>query len=221
VYILIAGGGKVGRNLTKDLLAMGHEVTVIERRADRYHSLEEEFEHVVQHGDATELHVLERCGVRRAGLVVAVTGDDEDNIIVCQVARDGYGVERTVARVNDPRNQEAFDLLGISPTVCATTSIMALIEHELPNHELVKLLSLRREQLEITEVQLQDDSPSAGRLVREVDLPAGARLISVMRGGEAEIAVGETRLEPGDQVLAILKPGLEPAVRRALLRAEP
>jgi trk system potassium uptake protein len=218
VYILIAGGGKVGRNLTKDLLAMGHEVTVIERRADRYHSLEEEFEHVVQHGDATELHVLERCGVRRAGLVVAVTGDDEDNIIVCQVARDGYGVERTVARVNDPRNQEAFDLLGISPTVCATTSIMALIEHELPNHELVKLLSLRREQLEITEIQLQDDSPSAGRLVREVDLPAGARLISVMRGGEAEIAVGETRLEPGDQVLAILKPGLEPAVRRALLR---
>jgi trk system potassium uptake protein TrkA len=208
VYILIAGGGKVGRNLT-----------VIERRADRYHSLEEEFEHVVQHGDATELHVLERCGVRRAGLVVAVTGDDEDNIIVCQVARDGYGVERTVARVNDPRNQEAFDLLGISPTVCATTSIMALIEHELPNHELVKLLSLRREQLEITEIQLQDDSPSAGRLVREVDLPDGARLISVMRGGEAEIAVGETRLEPGDQVLAILKPGLEPAVRRALLRA--
>jgi trk system potassium uptake protein TrkA len=219
VYILIAGGGKVGRNLTKDLLAMGHEVTVIERRADRYHSLEEEFEHVVQHGDATELHVLERCGVRRAGLVVAVTGDDEDNIIVCQVARDGYGVERTVARVNDPRNQEAFDLLGISPTVCATTSIMALIEHELPNHELVKLLSLRREQLEITEIQLAEDSPSAGRLVREVDLPAGARLISVMRGGEAEIAVGETRLEPGDQVLAILKPGLEPAVRRALLRA--
>jgi trk system potassium uptake protein TrkA len=219
VYILIAGGGKVGRNLTKDLLAMGHEVTVIERRADRYHSLEEEFEHVVQHGDATELHVLERCGVRRAGLVVAVTGDDEDNIIVCQVARDGYGVERSVARVNDPRNQEAFDLLGISPTVCATTSIMALIEHELPNHELVKLLSLRREKLEITEIQLADDSPSAGRLVREVDLPAGARLISVMRGGEAEIAVGETRLEPGDQVLAILKPGLEPAVRRALLRA--
>ena len=219
MYILIAGGGKVGRNLTKDLLAMGHEVTVIERRADRYHSLEEEFEHVVQHGDATELHVLERCGVRRAGLVVAVTGDDEDNIIVCQVARDGYGVERTVARVNDPRNQEAFDILGIAPTVCATTSIMALIEHELPNHELVNLLSLRREQLEITEIQLQDDSPSAGRLVREVDLPAGARLISVMRGGEAEIAVGETRLEPGDQVLAILKPGLEPAVRRALLRS--
>ena len=163
--------------------------------------------------------MLERCGIERAELVVAVTGDDEDNIIVCQVARDAYGVERIVARVNDPRNHEAFDLLGISPTVCATTSIMSLIEHELPNHELVKLLSLRREQLEITEIQLAEDSPSAGRLVREVDLPAGARLISVMRGGEAEIAVGETRLEPGDQVLAILKPGLEPAVRRALLRA--
>ena len=217
MYILIAGGGKIGRNLTQQLLRMGHEVTVIEQSPLRYRMLEERLEHVAQLGDATEMHVLERCGIRRAELVVAVTGDDEDNAIVCQVAREKYGVERVIARVNDPRNQEAFDLIGIAPTVCATTSIMSLIEHELPEHELVPLLTLRREQLEIAEIQISEGSPCAGKRVREIELPEGSRLISVMRGGEAEIAVGDTQLEAGDQVLAILKPGCEPELRQALL----
>ena len=133
MYILIAGGGKVGRNLTKDLLAMGHEVTVIEQRADRYRSLEEEFEHVVQHGDATELHVLERCGVRRAG--PRRGGHRRRRGQHHRLPGRARWLRRrasTIARVNDPRNQEAFDLLGIAPTVCATQSIMSLIEHELP-----------------------------------------------------------------------------------------
>ena len=154
---------------------------MIEQSAHRYRLLEEELEHVAQHGDATELMVLERCGIERAELVVAVTGDDEDNIVVCQVARERYGVERVIARVNDPRNHELFDLLGIAPSVCATTSIMRLIEHELPDHELVPLLELRREGLEVVEVQLGDDV--AQRRVSEIPLPEGARLIAVLRAG--------------------------------------
>jgi trk system potassium uptake protein TrkA len=217
MYIIIAGGGKVGRNLTKDLLDLGNEVTLIEQNSQRYRDLEEEFEHVVQLGDATELYILERCGMARADLVVAVTGDDEDNAIVCQVAREEYGVDKVIARVNDPRNQEAFDLLGIAPTVCATQVIMSLIEHELPEHELVTLLTLRHENLEIAEVQISPESPSAGQLVRDIRLPEGARLISVKRGHEAEIAVGDTRLEPGDQVFVILKPGVQGELKRALL----
>jgi trk/ktr system potassium uptake protein len=216
MYILIAGGGKVGRNLTRDLLEMGHEVTLVEQNPSRYRILEEEFEHVVQLGDATELYVLETCGIARADLVVAVTGDDEDNIIVCQVSREEYGVEKTIARVNDPRNQEAFDLLGIAPTVSSTQMIMALIEHELPEHELVTLLNLRHENLEIAEVMISADSPVAGRMIRDIELPTGARLISVKRGNEAEIAIGTTTLEPGDQVFAILKPGLQHELKSAL-----
>jgi trk system potassium uptake protein len=216
MYILIVGGGKIGRNLTQDLLEMGHEVTLVEQNPARYRILEEEFEHVVQLGDATELYVLETCGIARADLVVAVTGDDEDNIIVCQVSREEYGVEKTIARVNDPRNQEAFDLLGIAPTVSSTQMIMALIEHELPEHELVTLLNLRHENLEIAEVMISADSPVAGRLIRDIELPSGARLISVKRGNEAEIAIGTTRLEPGDQVFAILKPGLQHELKSAL-----
>jgi trk system potassium uptake protein TrkA len=216
MYLLIAGGGKVGRNLTRDLLEMGHEVTLVEQNPSRYRILEEEFEHVVQLGDATELYVLEQCGIARAELVVAVTGDDEDNIIVCQVAREEYGVDKTIARVNDPRNQEAFDLLGIAPTVSSTQMIMALIEHELPEHELVTLLNLRHENLEIAEVMISADSPVAGRMIRDIELPTGARLISVKRGNEAEIAIGTTTLEPGDQVFAILKPGLQHELKSAL-----
>ena len=219
MYVIVAGGGKVGENVARSLLRLGHEVTLVEQRRDRFERLEEEFEHQVQRGDATELFVLERAGIQRPpDVVVAVTGDDEDNIVICQLARDRYGVETTIARVNDPRNQAHFDLLGISPTVCATSSIMALVEHEVPEHELIHLLELRKENLEIVEVQIDRDSPSAGQRVEALSLPEGARLISVMRDGKAEVAVGSTTLEAGDQVLAILEPGKEDELRRILLR---
>src|ERR671928_369833 len=198
MYTLVAGGGKAGANVTRSLIRMGHEVTLIEQRADRFRQLEEEFEHQVQQGDATELYVLERAGISRPpDIVLALTGDDEDNLIICQIAKERYGVPKTIARVNDPRNQAHFDLLGVSPTVCATSSIMALVEHEVPEHELVHLLELRKENLEIVEVQIDRDSPVAGKRVETLKLPEGARLISVMRNGQAEIAVGATELEAG------------------------
>jgi trk/ktr system potassium uptake protein len=219
MYTLVAGGGKAGANVTRSLQRMGHEVTLIEQRPDRFAQLEGEFEHAVQQGDATELYVLERAGIGRPpDLVLALTGDDEDNLIICQIAKERYAVPKTIARVNDPRNQAHFDLLGISPTVCATSSIMALVEHEVPEHDLIHLLELRKENLEIVEVQIDKDSPSAGKRVEKLSLPEGSRLISVMRNGEAEIAVGTTELQPGDQVLAILEPGKEDELRRVLLK---
>jgi trk system potassium uptake protein TrkA len=219
MYLLVTGGGVVGSNLTRMLLELGHEVTLVEQRRDRFDRLEEEFEHRVQLGDATELYVLERAGIGRPpDIVVAVTGDDEDNMIVCQVALERYGVGKAIARVNDPRNQEHFDLLGISPTVSATSNILAMIEHEVPEHELVHLLELRKENLEIVEVQIDKDSPCAGKTVEALQLPEGSRLISIMRDGTSEIAVGSTELRPGDQVLAILEPGKEQELRQVLLK---
>jgi trk/ktr system potassium uptake protein len=219
VYVLIAGGGKVGANLARTLIRMRHEVTLIEQRTDRFGQLETEFEHNVMKGDATELHVLEKAGIARPpDIVVAATGDDEDNLIICQLAREKYGVLKTIARVNDPRNQVHFDLLGISPTVCATSSILALLEHEVPEHGLVRLLELRNEGLEVVEVQIDADSPSAGKRVGGLNLPDGSRLISVVRKGRAEIADDSTVLRPGDQVLAILQSGEEERLSRALLR---
>jgi trk system potassium uptake protein TrkA len=219
MYVLVAGGGVVGSNLTRMLLELGHEVTLIEQRQDRFARLEEEFEHRVQLGDATELYILERAGIGRPpDIVVAVTGDDEDNIVICQVAHERYGATKAIARVNDPRNQAHFDLLGISPTVSATSNILAMIEHEVPEHQLVHLLELRKENLEIVEVQIDKDSPCAGKTVEALRLPEGSRLISIMRDGTSEIAVGSTKLRPGDQVLAILEPGKEQELRRVLLK---
>jgi trk system potassium uptake protein TrkA len=150
--------------------------------------------------------------------VLAVTGDDEDNLIICQLAGDGYRVPKVVARVNDPRNQEHFDLLGITQTVCATANVLGLVEHEMPEHGIVHLLQLRKENLEIVELQIDRDSPVAGKRVGGLRLPEGSRLISVMRAGRSELAEDSTVLRPGDQVLAVLEPGKEDELRRVLLR---
>jgi len=219
MYALVAGGGKVGANVGRSLLRMGHEVTLIEQRPYRYEQLQEEFEHQVLLGDATELYVLERADIARPpDLVAAVTGDDEDNLIIGQVARERYRVPKVVARVNDPRNQEHFDLLGISQTVCAVSNILGLLEHEVPEPGVVRLLELRQENLEIVELRLDRDSPAAGKRIGGLRLPEGSRLISVMRNGRSELAYDSTVLRPGDQVLAVLEPGKEDELHRALTR---
>ena len=198
---------------------MGHEVALIEQRPYRVEQLQEEFENEVILGDATELHVLERAGIDRpADLVLGVTGDDEDNLVIGQLAHDRYRVPKVVARVNDPRNQEHFDLLGIAQTVCATSNILGLVEHEVPEHGIVRLLELRRENLEVVELQIDKDSPAAGKQVAGIRVPDGARIISVMRGGRSQLADERTVLRPGDQVLAVLDPGTEDELRRVLLK---
>jgi trk system potassium uptake protein TrkA len=212
VYVIIAGAGKVGWNLARELIAKEQEVTLIESEHRRYRIVEEELEHAVQYGDATELWVLERAGVLRADLVIAVTGDDEDNIIICQVAKEKYDVQRIVARVNNPRNLQHFKLLGIQPAVSATDLILRLIEHEVPEYGLVQLLQLEEERLEIIELEVAEGSEAAGRKVQDVVLPDGSLIISVLRGGAGFVPKAESVIEAGDQVLLILDPGLEQAI---------
>jgi trk system potassium uptake protein TrkA len=218
MFAIVVGGGKIGANVTRSLMERGKEVALVERSQERADKLEEEFGHRVVHGDGTELYVLDNAGIARPpDIVVAVTGDDEDNLIIAQLARERYGVEKVIARVNDPRNQPHFDLLGVSTTVCPTQRIMALIEHEVPEHDLVHLLELRNEKLEIIEVEIDAGCPCIGKSVDTIGFPSGSRLISVVREGEAEIADGSTVLEAGDQVLAILEPERVGDVRRLLL----
>jgi trk system potassium uptake protein TrkA len=208
-YVIIVGAGKVGWNLARELLEKGNEVTLIENNRERYLTVEQELEHSVQYGDASELWVLERAGISRADMVIAVTGDDEDNMLICQVAREKYLVDRIIARVNNPRNRQHFELLGIKPYVSATDLILRLLEHEVPEYGLVHLLDLPEERLEIIEMLLSDDSRVAGQRVGDLAMPEGSLLISVLREGQGFVPGPDTVLEAGDEVLAVLDPGLE------------
>ncbi len=208
-YMIIVGGGKVGWNLARELIDKGNEVTLIESNRNRYLTVEQELEHSVQYGDASELWVLERAGISRADLVIAVTGDDEDNMLICQVAKEKYLVDRIIARVNNPRNRQWFELLGVKPYVSATDLILRVLEHEVPEYGLVHLLDLPEERLEIIEILLSEDSQVIGQRVGDLTMPEGSLLISVLRDGGGFVPTPETMLQSGDEVLAVLDPGLE------------
>jgi trk system potassium uptake protein TrkA len=212
MYVVIVGAGKVGWNLARELIAKRHEITVIESDPVRFSVVEQELEHSAHYGDGSELWVLERAGIERADLVVAVTGDDEDNILISQVAREKYGVTRVVARCNNPRNLQHFELLGVKPAISATDLILRLIEHEVPKYGLVHLLDLPEERLEIIELVVSEGAPAAGALVSELGLPEGALVISVLRDGSGFVPKADTVVEAGDEVLVVLDPGLEDAI---------
>ena len=142
MYIIVIGGGKVGFYLAKELAESNHEVLVIEQDPQKVQEIQDELGDIAMEGDGCEATVLEKAGTSRADMLLAVTGDDEDNLIACQVAKQRFNVSRTVARINDPKNEEIFRRLDVDITVSATSAIMAHIEQELPTHQLIPLMRL-------------------------------------------------------------------------------
>lgn len=213
MFVIIVGAGKVGLNLTRELLDKDHEIVLIESNRACFLKVQNEFEHIVQYGDGTELWVLERSGIERADMVIAVTGDDEDNILIPQVAKDKYGVERIIARANNPRNLQHFELLGIQPAVSATDLILRLIEHEVPKYGLVHLLDLPQEQLEIIEIEITKKAEADGKKVADLEIPEGSLVISVLREGTGFVPKEDTVVKSGDEVLVVCNHGIEETVR--------
>jgi trk system potassium uptake protein TrkA len=218
MYVIVVGAGKVGLNLARELIEKGNELTIIENSARRYATVEEELEHRAQYGDGSELWVLERAGIERADMVIAVTGDDEDNILICQVAREKYGVERVIARCNNPRNLQHFELLGVKPAVSATDLILRLIEHEVPRYGLLHLLDLPQERLEIIEIEVSEGSPADGTAVRDLGIPEGSLVISILRDGTGFVPLADSVIRAGDEVLLVLDTGLEDQVTSRFAR---
>jgi trk system potassium uptake protein TrkA len=217
MYIVVAGGGKVGFYLARALINEGHEVLVIERDRRKCEIISEELGSVVTRGDAAELSTLSEAGVNRADVVVAVTGDDEDNLVICQLAKKKFTVPRTIARINNPKNEHIFRLLGIDATVSSTEVIMSYIEHELPTRALVHLLRLRRANLEIVEATIPDGARVVGHEIREIKLPPESVVLMVVRGGTPIVPSGMTVLQAGDEIISLTKSDQERDLRDVLL----
>jgi trk system potassium uptake protein TrkA len=218
MYIIVAGGGKVGFHLAQELLEANNEVLVIEREAGRAASIGEELRGNVIHGDGCEVTVLDLAGVSRADLVAAVTGDDEDNLVVCEIARK-RGVPRTIARINNPKNELLFKKRGIETTISATQAVLAQIEQELPDTPMIPLLQLHSG-LELVEIKLPAISPAVGRSIREVLLPPESLIALIVdMGGVPRIPSGDTRLHAGDALVVVTRIESADVLRDALIGA--
>jgi trk system potassium uptake protein len=217
MYILVVGGGKVGYYLTKTLVNEGsHEVMLIERNPQKVEIFTERFGRVVMQGNGDEVATLEKAGAGRADVVIAVTGDDEDNLVICQVAKQRFNVPRTIARINNPKNEDLFRRLGIDSTVSATNVILSLIEQLIPQRHFVHLMTLRHGDLAIVEGIIPGDSPVNGRTLAEIPFPTGVVIAAILRGPELILPTGSTRLRTGDEVVAVTKREQEAALRELL-----
>src|ERR1051326_6740347 len=202
MYIIIVGGGSVGYYLARALMKTSHEILLMERDRQAHRRLAEELGEAVMQGDGCEVRIMEEAGMSRADAVVAVTGDDEDNLVICQMAKLNFSVPRAIARVNNPRNEELYHRLCIDATVSSTKIIYNLIEQEIETGEVIPLAALKRGNIEIVEIEIGPKSPVLNRKISEVKLPPDALIISLVRQDHGMIPVSDTAFENGDSVLA-------------------
>src|ERR687883_766470 len=219
MYAIIAGGGKVGFYLARELIDQGHEVLIIENTSDRADFIANELGNVVLRGNADEASTLAEAGAERADVVIAVTGDDEDNLVICQVAKRRFGTRRTIARINDPRNERIFRILGIDATVNATQVMLSVLEQEIPQSNLVPLLRLRNTDVEVVEAIVDNRSRLIGPPLRDLDLPPESTIAVVIRNGAAIFPNGSTVLQPRDEGVALTRNVHGPRLRSLFFRA--
>lgn len=217
MYMIVVGGGKVGYYLAKELVEEGHEVLVLEQDGSKVERIMEELGDIALRGDGCEAATAEAAGFGRADMVLAVTGDDEDNLVICQVAKTMFNVPRTIARINNPKNETIFRKLGIDTTISATAAILAQIEQELPTHALIPLLRLKGGGLEMVEVRVPPDAAIVGKRVHEVLLPQQSLIVlTVDPEGVPRVPTSETVIHADDEVVAVTRVEHEDALRAIL-----
>jgi trk system potassium uptake protein TrkA len=217
MFIIVVGGGKVGYYLTRELLGSGHEVVLLEKDPRRAAEIAHEIGSVVLNRDGCEGKHLAAAGANRAAIVAAVTGDDEDNLVVCQMAKHHFDVPRTIARVNSSKNEALFRKLGVDDVINPTRMALGAIEQDIPVHDLLHLAQLSTGDLELVEAQIEADSPAAGRAARDLALPDGCILFVVIRNGVAQAVRPDTTLEAGDKLVALSRTDCQDDVRRMLI----
>jgi len=216
MYIIVGGGGDIGYYLTKSLLNQGHEVLLLEKGSARFQALSDELGQSVVRGDACEARTMEEVGASRADIVIAVTGEDDDNLVICQMAKKRFNVGRTIARLNNPKNELIFQKLGIDVTVSPTKSILSLIEAEIPGSTFVTLMTLKRAGLEIMEIRIPANSPIVGKTLNTINLPRSGNIALIIRDKEYIVPTADTKILANDEVYALVSREGEEALRTAL-----
>lgn len=219
MYVIVVGAGKVGYYLSKTLINEGNEVLLMDKDRKTVDLLTDELGETIMHGDGCEIRTMTEAGMGRANVVVAVTGDDEDNLVICQMAKRKFGVPRTIARVNDPKNEELFKELGIDQTVSSTRIIFNLLEQQIETDQLIPLAALKKGDIEIVEADITPTSPVVGQKIGQLNLPVNTLIISVIREGHAIIPHADTKLRADDSVIAMIKAEREKELR-AVFAAE-
>ncbi|MCU0315483.1 MAG: TrkA family potassium uptake protein [Fimbriimonadaceae bacterium] len=205
MYLILVGGGNVGIQLAKRLIAKGHEVLLLEkdgRTAGKLANLIGD-ENVMM-GDGCELYTQKHAGFNRADVVVAVTGEDEDNFVTCQLAKEVWNVQRVVARVNDPSHEPTFRAAGIDDTVSSTGIIFSLIDQQISSDEFIPVGHLHKGHVEVVETVISHRSRLAGKVLREIELPNGSFVVYLLRDGVGIPITGETEFQVGDTVVALV-----------------
>jgi trk system potassium uptake protein TrkA len=219
MYIIIVGGGDVGLSLTRLLQEHGHEVVLVEKDPARYSKLSDELGEAAIMGDGAELGTLLDLGANRADILAAVTGTDQDNLVVCQLAKLIYLIPRTIAVVNDPRNEELFSSLGVDATVSSTGIIASLIEEKIDAGMAIPVLAFKECGLEIFKTQLSTESSIIKKKISKLDLPKDLIIIAAMRGSHVIIPKGDTVFMPGDTIIMLIKEENKEAFKRLFLEA--
>ncbi|MCX8130594.1 MAG: TrkA family potassium uptake protein [Clostridia bacterium] len=203
MYVIVVGAGQVGYYLTKNLLSKGYEVTLVDWDYNRVQLLDQELGGNVMYASGSSIDGLEKAGCARADVIVAVTGDDEDNLVICQLGKRYFKVSKAIARINNPKNERVFRELGVGTTISGTTSISEAIERYVAKQQLTTLLTFDHNEMALVEAELQQDSPVVGKKICEISLPYECIIAMILRGRNVVFAKGDTVLEAKDMVIAI------------------
>lgn len=203
-FVIVVGAGKTGYNLTKLLMESGHEVLLVEKDKARYFELNAELGDSIFLGDASESDVLKAIGTNRANVLVAVTGDDDTNLVLCQMAKIMYMTPRAIARISNPKNEDIFSSLGVDNVVNTTKIVNSLIEKEVDAGMIVPIFEMKGGKVELVETELSSNSQILNKPIRDIKLPEDSLIVSVVRGDDVVFPHGNTVLEEGDTVMFLI-----------------
>jgi|DewCreStandDraft_4_1066084.scaffolds.fasta_scaffold06627_8 trk system potassium uptake protein TrkA len=215
-FVIVVGAGKTGYNLTKLLMEEGHEVLLVEKSKARYFELNNELGESIFLGDASESEVLKNIGTNRANVLVAVTGDDDTNLVICQMAKIMYMIPRTIARISNPKNEDIFTALGVDNIVNTTQIVNSLIEKEVDAGMLVPVMELKGGKVEIVETEITSNSPVINKQIKDIKLPDDCLIVSIMRGDDVIFPHGNTVLEKDDTVMVLVSKDKKAELRKIL-----